>query len=467
MKPIGKYGDVAGIEERKAADYALEKTIREGAVQARVMLNMGEQSSFNVLDGELDILQGSSDSSLFIQIYIDGKYGAYSTNIFRKSTLDTFIKNAVEATKLLNKDEAYTLPDKSLYYDGFKGCSTAEGLEKTDLGQFDPMIYSLSPSRKKEIAFEVYNKMEDASYRGNKSGALISGSVEYADSVEFFYMKDSQGFTGESLQTTFNLTSEVSVRGRNGSRPEGWWYESTLTLNDFLNNVNYTDTGVTALNRAQSKLNPRKIKGGKYAIVIDRTCSSRVIAPILNALSGANLQQKNSFLLDSLGKRLFSPKMTLADRPLLKGMSGSRYFDSEGVATSDADIISGGTVEKYFINTYYSKKLGMPAGVEGASVPILTDGGDIADSAELIRLVGRGIFITGFNGGNCNIGTGDFSFGIEGFYFEGGEIKFPVKELNITGNIITLWNNFIANANDARKATRWQIGSLAFEPVNI
>ena len=148
-------------------------------------------------------------------------------------------------------------------------------------------------------------------------------------------------------------------------------------------------------------------------------------------------------------------------------MSGSRYFDSEGVATSNANIINSGTIEKYFINTYYSKKLGMPAGVEGASVPILTDGGNIADSAGLIKLVGTGIFITGFNGGNCNPGTGDFSFGIEGFYFEGGEIKFPVKELNITGNIVSLWNNFIASANDARKCTRWQIGSLAFEFVNI
>lgn len=467
MKPIEKYSDIANIEERKAADYALEKAIKEGATQSRVMLNMGEQSSFNVLDGELDVLQGSADRSLYIQIYINGKYGSYSTNIFKKSSLDAFIKNAVEATRLLSEDYAYTLPDKSLYYKGFNGCTVEEGLKKTDLGQFDPMIYSLSPAQKREIALEVYNKMDEVSYRGNKTGALISGSVEYADSVEYFYMKDSQGFKGESLQTTFNLTSEVSVKGRNGARPESWWYESTLTLNDFLNKVNYRDTGATALKRAQAKLNPKKIKGGTYSVVIDRTCSSRVIAPVLSALSGANLQQKNSFLLDCLGKSVFSPKMSLIDRPLLKGMSGSRYFDSEGVATADMDIICRGRVEKYFINTYYSKKLGMPAGVEGASVPILTDGGDIADSSELIKLVGRGVFITGFNGGNCNQGTGDFSFGIEGFYFESGEIKFPVKELNITGNIISLWNNFIASANDARKCTRWQIGSLAFENVNI
>ncbi len=467
MKPIEKYGDVALIEERKAADYALEKAIKEGAIQSRVMLNMGEQNCFNVLNGELDILQGSADRSLYIQIYINGKYGSYSTNIFQKSSLDRFIKNAVEATKLLSEDYAYTLPHNSLYFKGFEGCSVEEGLTKTDLGQFDPMIYTLSPSQKKEIAFEVYSTMDSVSYRGNRAGALISGSVEYADSVDYFYMRDSQDFKGESLQTTFNLTTEVSVRGKNGARPEGWWYESALTLNDFLTTVNYKDTGITALKRAQAKLNPLKIQGGRYSVVIDRTCSSRVIAPILSALSGANLQQKNSFLLDCLGKRVFSPKMSLLDRPLLKGMSGSRYFDSEGVATSNSDIISCGTIERYFINTYYSKKLGMPAGVEGASVPILTDGGTIAGAEELIGLVGNGIYITGFNGGNCNSGTGDFSFGIEGFYFERGEIKYPVRELNITGNIITLWNNFIASANDARKCTRWQIGSLAFEDVSV
>ena len=78
-----------------------------------------------------------------------------------------------------------------------------------------------------------------------------------------------------------------------------------------------------------------------------------------------------------------------------------------------------------------------------------------------------GIYVTGFNGGNCNPVTGDFSFGIEGFAFKQGKIAHPVKEMLITGNIMTLWNSLIAAGSDARESSRWQIPSLAFDNVSF
>ncbi len=37
--------------------------------------------------------------------------------------------------------------------------------------------------------------------------------------------------------------------------------------------------------------------------------------------------------------------------------------------------------------------------------------------------------------------TGDFSVGIAGIYIEKGELKHPVKEAVISGNILNLFNN--------------------------
>ena len=86
---------------------------------------------------------------------------------------------------------------------------------------------------------------------------------------------------------------------------------------------------------------------------------------------------------------------------------------------------------------------------------------------ELLCHCGNGILVTGFNGGNCNPVTGDFSFGIEGFAFSRGKITHPVKEMLITGNMLSLWNSITAAGNDARECTRWQIPSLAFEDVSF
>jgi PmbA protein len=47
---------------------------------------------------------------------------------------------------------------------------------------------------------------------------------------------------------------------------------------------------------------------------------------------------------------------------------------------------------------------------------------------DLVAMVDRGILVTGFNGGNCNGSTGDFSYGIEGFLIEKGKIVQPVSK---------------------------------------
>ena len=207
-------------------------------------------------------------------------------------------------------------------------------------------------------------------------------------------------------------------------------------------------------------------------MIVDKNCASRLIAPIINALNGANIQQKNSFLEGRLGEKVFSDKMYLIDTPHEYGMQGARYFDGEGIATLPTTIINKGVVNTLFINTYNARKMGLAPTVEGPSVPRFStetyaEAYRNLTGEQMIPLVGRGVFVTGFNGGNCNGGTGDFSFGVEGFFFENGEILFPIKEMNISGNIVPLWNRLIFTGNDARACTRWQIPALAFEDIDF
>ena len=153
-------------------------------------------------------------------------------------------------------------------------------------------------------------------------------------------------------------------------------------------------------------------------------------------------------------------------------MSGSRYFDSEGIATKPINVIDSGVVTDYYINTYVSNKINMPNTVDGPSSPTIStnsfsDEIKSLNSFSMIDKIGTGILITGINGGNCNDVTGDFSFGIEGRYFKNGTLQHPIREMNITGNIISLWDGFIIPGNDALRCSNWQIPSLAFENLTI
>lgn len=231
--------------------------------------------------------------------------------------------------------------------------------------------------------------------------------------------------------------------------------------------------------QAASQIGQVNVNGGKYRMVVSRRVSGRLVQPVLNALSGRAIQQKSSFLTETLDKKVFSDGLTILDRPREKGKSGSILFDGEGRACLDRDIIVNGVIKEYFINTYMSGKLGMPATSESANRPVVqpfvsektgAEGNidlTLLQEADVLALCGSGILVTDFNGGNCNSATGDFSYGVEGFVFENGEIKSPVSGMLITGNMKELWSNLLVAASDPMDGFSRQVPTLAFDDVTF
>ena len=203
-------------------------------------------------------------------------------------------------------------------------------------------------------------------------------------------------------------------------------------------------------------------------MVVDSEVASKLVSPLLHALNAFSLQQNNSFLTGSLGKKMFPEGMTLMDFPRIPGQTCSKYFDSEGVATADAPIIEEGVVREYFVNSYMSLKMGVAPTVEAATRPKLMPwNGSGMRCDGILRLCGDGILVTDFNGGNCNQATGDFSYGIEGFLFRNGEIVRPVSGMLVTGNFLKLWDGLIAAGDDARPCMSKLIPTVGFAGVDF
>ena len=437
--------------DHSIVETALQMAAEAGATQARIALERSIENSATVLDNQLDKMLSSSGSTLFIQLYIDGCYGSFSTNRLDPDALRAFIRNAAASSRLMTRDDCRRLPDPVLCYHG----------PAVDLQQYDPAVETLTPELRRERAMvasaEIYGQHP----------RLLSVETEWGDTVDYSYTADSQGFRGETLQTTHTINATVSIRGRGDEKPEAWWYESGIRLDE----APCEGCGKKALQRALDQLHPRKLRSGRYNIVIDNMVSSKVVAPIIRAISGGSLQQRNSFLLDALGKKIFSERLTLIDDPFLPGLSGSRLFDNDGIATARREIISQGVLNHYFIPDYYAAKMGVPVTIDGPSVLRFARCGEntekVLNLTALLQEAGKGILITDFNGGNCNSATGDFSYGIRGFLFENGAVVHPVREMNITGNMLDLWQHLIAAGDDPRNSSRWTIPSLAFEGVNF
>ena len=450
-------------KEKNIAHKCIEYALSNGASAVRVSLNKSTNDGCTILNGELDKVTHSADRSVFIYIYADNRYGTFSTNRLADEDLKDFIINAIHMVKMLGEDECRMLPELSRTANNAK---TGQELGLYDSNYIESDVQTILAKAHSISARDYKPENNGAEYE------ILSEECEYNESFDDMYLIDSQGFEGRHTETTFSCFAEITVSDEEGNRYSGYSWD----MSPMSKGMDMANCGREALEKAISQIGPKRRRSGRYRMVVDRNVASRLVSPVINALKATAIQQKMSFLEGTVDQKIFSEGMTINDMPLTAGKTGSRLFDSEGVATSDGAVIENGIVKKYFVNTYMAAKMGIAPTIEDISRPCMKPyiKGKALSSEEnsislkdILRQCGSGILVTGFNGGNSNQQTGDFSFGIEGFAFSRGKITHPVKEMLITGNLRDLWNSLIAVGNDARSSSRWQIPSLAFEDVSF
>ena len=436
-------------EEIALARHCLAFALEAGADKARITLTKSLMNLTGLLNGEVDKVALALDRSLQLQLFVDGRFGTFSSNRLEEKELEAFIREAIDTVRMLEADAFRTLPAPERLV---KNARTGR-----ELDLYDPSYENLTAEERRALA------LESCFYKKDNPWHLISEEGEYSDSVFDSLTLDSQGLEARHTETSFEIGYESTVEDAEGNRFSSYWWDASPTLKA----LKWKDCAEKAFKRASAQIGPKEIPGGKYTLIVDSECASKLLTPVLNALGGSSLQQKNSFLTDSLGKKLFPESLTVMDLPLTKGDTGCRLFDSEGVATRERAIIDKGVVNTYFLNTYIAGKMGMEPTVEDATRVKVLPMGECKTQADVLRKAGDGILVTGFNGGNSNSATGNFSYGIEGFLIHDGKIVHPVREMLITGNFLTLWGNLLAAAEDARPCLSKLIPTLAFKDVDF
>lgn len=431
-------------EKYNLAKWAMAHALKNGAQQASVSISNNRSSSVEVREEKIDKLEQAIQSNLSIRLFVDNKYSAHSTNRLKKEDLAGFIEEAIAGTRYLSEDEFRTLPDPELYYK-----SGGQDLNTLDKG-FD----NHNPQEKIELAFKAEKEVL------GKDDRIISVTASYYDGLSERVMVTSNGFEGDTANSYYGLNAQVSVKGGD-ARPSSYWSETAI----FYEDLKKSDIGRKALELALKKIGQEKVASGKMQMIVENRVVSRLFSPLISALSGSAVQQKNSFLIDKLGEKVFSEKLTVTDDPFIVSGRGSRLFDNEGLATKKRPVFENGVVKNYFIDTYYGKKLDMQP-TSGSNTNLVFSLGT-KDMDGLVESVERGILVTGFNGGNSNGSTGDFSYGIEGFLIENGKLVQPVSEMNITGNMKELWSNLGEIGNDVNRNSSWLTPSILFDDVDF
>ena len=252
-------------EKYTLADLVVEHALKGGAEQVSVVIRDNRSSNIEIRDQKTDSLKESNQNGLSISLFVDNKYSSHSTNRLKQEDLFKFVDEAIAATRYLAEDEFRSLPDPELYYKG----------GGSDLGTFDSKLDTVDTKTKIDLANNALNE----AYK--KDERIISVSSYYYDSISNMVMVTSNGFKGDTAESSISLTVSVSVKSDSG-RPSDYWYENSL----FFDKLKTTDIGKKALERTVNKIGPKKIASGKYAVIIENRIACKYLQSNLSGTAG-------------------------------------------------------------------------------------------------------------------------------------------------------------------------------------
>lgn len=280
---------------------------------------------------------------------------------------------------------------------------------------------------------------------------------------------------GISLYQPFTtISSHIVAISENGQSQMAWEYR----VERFFKNINIEEVGQEAARKAIMLLNPEKIKSFRGCIILHPSVACDFIELIAQSLSAENYQMGKSLFIEKIGKMVINSKISIIDDGKIPERFGSTPFDSEGVSTKRKTLIEEGFLKQLMHNTYTAKRdktfstgnaIRTDRGLSVGPTNLYIEWkGDKMPLESLIKKVYRGVYVIEVMGMHtANPVTGDFSVGIAGIYIEKGELKHPVKEAVISGNIINLFNNILATDEDLKFYGHIGSATLLVEGIDI
>ena len=432
-------------------DQALAHARKLGATDAGAEASEGCGLSVSVRKGRLETVERNRDKSLGVTVYVGHKRGNASTSDFSPLAIEQTVRAAFDIARFTAEDPVAGLPDAD---------DIAQPAEQRDLDLFHP--WTVTSEQAAQLALECEEAAMSTDRRiTNSEGASVSAQQSH------FFSAHTRGFRGGYASSRHSL-SVAPIAGKGDDMQRDYWYTSMRRAQDL---VSPAVVGRYAAERALSRLKSRKIATVECPVLFESPLAAGLVGAFVHAVSGGALYRKSSFLLDSLGKRVFPAHVDLSEDPHELRGKGSAPFDEEGVRTRARKVVSAGEVQGYFLSTYSARKLGMKTtGNAGGSHNLTlssrqTRAGDDLDA--MLRKLGTGLFVIELMGQGVNYVTGDYSRGASGFWVENGRIAYPVQEITIAGNLKDMLQGIQAIGADAYTYGAKTTGSVLIDRMKV
>jgi len=410
--------------DAELASKAVRLALDSGASDAECTLSEGEEFSASVRMRSLETLKDAGSRGAGLRVLLGRQVGSSYTSDLSSEGLRKLVDSALEIAAISTEDPHAGLPDPSEL-----------GSLAGDLQLYSDDVSRVDTQQRIDQALEAEDAALSADPRiTNSEGASFdayNGARAFAN---------SRGFVGSYRMSSCSL-SATPVARQGESMERDYWYSYARS---YAKLESPASIGRRAAERALRRLGSRKVPTQKVPVIFDQLTARSLLSNIFEAVDGESIYRKASFLAGKLGERIASENVTIIDDSTIPGLFGTSPFDDEGVPTRRTVVIDRGVLSSYLLNTYTARKLGLRTtgnaarGITGnASVGhgnLFLQKGERSPQ-EIIRGIGKGLYVTELIGSGVNTVTGDYSRGAAGLWIENGELAYPVSEITIASTL--------------------------------
>lgn len=431
---------------RELISAALAVATKLGASSAEATISSAEGFSVDVRLGEVETVEQHCDRGLTITVYFGQRSGTAMTSDFRPETLNLTVEKAGYIARYTEEDPAVGLADAKLMAYDYQDLALCHPWKIT-------VDEAINLGKECEAAGLAYDQKITNSDGANVG--TVSSIVGYGN---------THGFSGFCPLTTHSISCALIAAQHADMQRD---YDFTVARNACALAA-ATAIGKNAAQKTVARLGAARLTTRKISVIFDPQMARSLIGNFIDAVSGRNLYNRTTFLVDSLGKKIFPDHLTIAERPHLLQALGSSAFDAEGVRTADRYLVDQGVLQGYVLNSYAARKLKMTTTANAGGIHNLIVSSKHSYSLpELLRLMGTGLVVTELLGQGVNLITGDYSRGAFGFWVENGVIQYPVEGITIAGNLRDLFLGISAMANDVDERGTIRVGSILIDNMTV
>ena len=427
--------------------------LRAGADAAEAVSAERASLSVGVRNGRLEDVEREESRDLGLRVFIGRRQAAVSASDLSDATRARLVERAVAMARLAPEDP-------------YAGLAPQERLARgpfPDLDLYDPAEPSAADLEAAAAAAEAAALAVE--------GVAKSEGGHASSSSSRWRLVTSHGFEGAHHGSAFSLGVGV-IAEKDGAMERGGEHRAARHLSDL---PSADAIGAEAGRRAVARTGPHKIASTTAPVIFENRLAMQVLSPLVGAISGPSVARGVSFLKDRLGQPVLPRGVNLVDDPFRPRGLGSTPFDDEGVEVTRQSIIDDGILTTWLLNSSAAAQLRMAttghasrglAGPPGVSTHSLTLEPGQRDLAGLMADAGNGLLVTAMFGPSLNANTGDWSAGVSGFWFENGEIAWPVSEVTVAGKLTDLYARLVRGSDlEIRGANNSP--SLLFDAVAI